>query len=468
MILPFVLFAVFIVIALLVFLYSLYPGSQRVTTVPGLDPTTEVDGNVPDMQKAGSLPQFLINLHEEFGPVVSFWINRELIISVASPETHKAVAHLFDRPYSLFEPFLPLLGDRSIQLRNGPEGQHDRKLHDRSFTQAKIVQKFSMIQQICEELCDKWESVAGTGEHMPLSVNFSSLVMKSLTRFCFGDYFKDEEAMNAFTRDYNQCFHIMEQSIFEGPMVPGSEKEKRFNKAIKNMREVAGEIISARKEAEIAPEDKIFIDTLLDTYTDDDMVFDDIVTYLIGGSHTTSYYLTWAFCLLAKYQDVQEKAWKEVDEYYVEGPVTVDIMKNMKYLQNVMNEVMRYSKLAPYSARKSSSDCIISGHKIPKETPIIISAGTLMQNGDLWENPDEFDPDRFNKKIPAYGFEPFGFAGKRKCPGYRLTELESQMFIVLALKRFKVTLVPGQVVEPSYGLVTKPSEEIWILVEKRK
>ena len=52
-----------------------------------------------------------------------------------------------------------------------------------------------------------------------------------------------------------------------------------------------------------------------------------------------------------------------------------------------------------------------------------------------------FDPDRFNRKIPAFGFEPFGFAGKRKCPGYRLTELEAQMLLVLALKQFKVGFI---------------------------
>ena len=56
------------------------------------------EGNVPDITKAGSLPQFLNDLHKQHGPIVSFWINREFIVSIASPETHKEVAHLFDRP----------------------------------------------------------------------------------------------------------------------------------------------------------------------------------------------------------------------------------------------------------------------------------------------------------------------------------------------------------------------------------
>ena len=31
----------------------------------------------------------------------------------------------------------------------------------------------------------------------------------------------------------------------------------------------------------------------------------------------------------------------------------------------------------------------------------------------------------------------------------------------------QVTLVPGQVVERKYGLVTRPAEEVWATVQKR-
>ena len=83
-----------------------------------------------------------------------------------------------------------------------------------------------------------------------------------------------------------------------------------------------------------------------------------------------------------------------------------------------------------------------------------------------------FDPERFSdknrKSIPSCGFEPFGFAGKRKCPGYQLTYLEASVIISDLVRRFKVNMVDGQVVETYYGLVTRPKEEVWITVTKRK
>jgi cytochrome P450 family 20 subfamily A len=83
-----------------------------------------------------------------------------------------------------------------------------------------------------------------------------------------------------------------------------------------------------------------------------------------------------------------------------------------------------------------------------------------------------FDPDRFSednvKSRPSLAFSPFGFAGKRKCPGYRFAYAESVTAIAIVLRRFKIKMVDDQVVVPVFGLVTHPAEEIWIQVEERK
>ena len=83
-----------------------------------------------------------------------------------------------------------------------------------------------------------------------------------------------------------------------------------------------------------------------------------------------------------------------------------------------------------------------------------------------------FDPDRFSpaneKTRPSFAFEPFGFAGKRKCPGYRFSIVESVISLTWLLRKFKFNMVEGQVVVPVFGLVTKPKDEIWVTIEKRK
>ena len=80
-------------------------------------------------------------------------------------------------------------------------------------------------------------------------------------------------------------------------------------------------------------------------------------------------------------------------------------------------------------------------------------------------NPDRFDPETY--KPVAYGFEPFGYAGRRKCPGYRFALHEATVFLTHALRRFQFKLVPGQTVTKVFGLVTTTEEEIWLTVEPR-
>ena len=56
------------------------------------------DGILADIGRAGSLHEFLNELHNKFGDIASFWMGQQLTVSLASPQTHKDVAHLFDRP----------------------------------------------------------------------------------------------------------------------------------------------------------------------------------------------------------------------------------------------------------------------------------------------------------------------------------------------------------------------------------
>ena len=82
-----------------------------------------------------------------------------------------------------------------------------------------------------------------------------------------------------------------------------------------------------------------------------------------------------------------------------------------------------------------------------------------------------FDPDRFNadrmKQLPQYAFEPFGFAGKRKCPGYRFALAQVSMLLAKLLRSgLQFGLAPGQTVTAKYDLSGKPAEEIWMTVEQ--
>jgi len=55
------------------------------------------EGNIPDIVACGSLHEFLCKTHEEYGPVVSFWLGPTLCISIGSAELFAQQANAFDQ-----------------------------------------------------------------------------------------------------------------------------------------------------------------------------------------------------------------------------------------------------------------------------------------------------------------------------------------------------------------------------------
>ena len=55
-------------------------------------------GNLADIAKAGTVHNFLVDLHDEYGDLASFWWGNQITISIASPELFKETRAMFDRP----------------------------------------------------------------------------------------------------------------------------------------------------------------------------------------------------------------------------------------------------------------------------------------------------------------------------------------------------------------------------------
>ncbi|KAL8183648.1 UNVERIFIED_CONTAM: hypothetical protein K2H54_048168 [Gekko kuhli] len=87
--LDFVIFAATFLLLLVGAVLYLYPASRQASGIPGMTPTDEKDGNLPDIVTCGSLHEFLVNLHEKYGPVASYWFGRHLVISLGSIDVLK-------------------------------------------------------------------------------------------------------------------------------------------------------------------------------------------------------------------------------------------------------------------------------------------------------------------------------------------------------------------------------------------
>ncbi|OMO91794.1 Cytochrome P450 [Corchorus olitorius] len=153
-----------------------------------------------------------------------------------------------------------------------------------------------------------------------------------------------------------------------------------------------------------------------------------------------------------------------------------DIPK-LPYMEAIMKETMRKHPvavlLAPHLAMEN---CNISGYDIHKGTRVFINTWSMGRDPLLWEEPEEFRPERFlDKKIDVKGqnFEllPFG-SGRRMCPGYTLGLKMIQSSLANLLHGFNWKLPDNTKLEDLsmdevYGLATPRKFPLVAVLEPR-
>ncbi|XP_026407352.1 cytochrome P450 71A1-like [Papaver somniferum] len=142
----------------------------------------------------------------------------------------------------------------------------------------------------------------------------------------------------------------------------------------------------------------------------------------LGGTDTVATTIEWAMAELIKNSKVMQKAQDEVRRIVGNKcKVDEDDINRMYYLKCIVNESLRLHPPVVFLLRESSKSTRIAGYDIPSRTKVYINVWEIQRDARLWEDPDEFHPERFiNNPIDMKGQEfeliPFG-SGRRGCPG---------------------------------------------------
>ena len=177
---------------------------------------------------------------------------------------------------------------------------------------------------------------------------------------------------------------------------------------------------------------------------------DHFITLISAGHDTSAYFSSYLFYLLAKHEHIQEKLRNEINSILKDRDIiTCDDVTEMIYLTKVMLETLRYYSVIPAISRVCIEETYIkeASVTIPKGAEILIPMSLVNRDPTIWENPSEFNPDRFEGKTTDFtlaknGFFPFGY-GSRVCIGNTFAQIESGIFICQMLRVFRIEQDPG-------------------------
>lgn len=128
--------------------------------------------------------------------------------------------------------------------------------------------------------------------------------------------------------------------------------------------------------------------------------------------------------------------------------VSEDDLERMHYLKAVIKETLRLHPPIPLLVpRESTQDIKLRGYDIKAGSRVIINAWAIGRDPELWEEAEEFRPERFlNSSIDFKGHDfeliPFG-AGRRGCPGVVFAMVINEIALANLVHKFEWILPSG-------------------------
>ena len=191
----------------------------------------------------------------------------------------------------------------------------------------------------------------------------------------------------------------------------------------------------------------------------------------IGGTDSTATILEWTMAELLRNRNTMKKVQQEIRTIVGKNKKKIETMdiNKMEYMKCVIKESLRLHPPVPLLVPRETTDMVdIEGYRVGAGTSVLVNVWAIQRDPKIWENPNQFIPERFmeeNKSIDFKGsdFElvPFG-SGRRKCPGIGFGIAASECVLVNLLYWFD-----WKMVEDMKGELMDMTEENGSTVHKK-
>ncbi|KAJ0509804.1 putative cytochrome P450 [Helianthus annuus] len=228
--------------------------------------------------------------------------------------------------------------------------------------------------------------------------------------------------------------------------------EKRLSEAVSEIQRFAREILNERKR-ELAHKSPVDSGDLLSRfisygYSDEKLLMDIVISFILAGRDTTSAALTWFLWLLFKNPAIESEIVREIKE--ISDSPGYDEVKDMVYTHASLCESMRLYPPVPLNSKVCIADDILPDGTVTKKgTMVTYNTYAMGRVEKIWGGDwMEFRPERWLEKHELTGkvrfapkdsyMYPVFQAGPRICLGKDMAILQMKKVVASVLRRFKV------------------------------
>ena len=364
----------------------------------------------------------------------------------------------------------PILGENSILLLDGARHKRERKLLMPPFHGERMRLYGDIMREIADRSIDSWP----VEQPFPIHERMQAITLDIILRTVFG---VDEgpllqklrslliEFLNLVGSSPFLLIHWLQINL--GPLTSW----QRIRKLGHEIDTVLYEQIAQRKVA--AQNGRTDIMAMLVEARDEDgrpmsdqELRDEMITMLLAGHETTATSLSWVVHRLLQNPVVLEKVRAELQRVVGGGPIRVEHVSELEYLDATIKETARLSPIIPAVVRYLEQPTRIGAYEIPADCVAAPCIYLTHRRPELWPEPETFNPDRFiGKRVDPYTFFPFG-GGVRHCLGAAFATYEMKIVLAQMLSRVSLRPVPGHTVRVVRRSITfAPSDGMPVIRE---
>ncbi|KAL4309893.1 hypothetical protein GQ457_01G002350 [Hibiscus cannabinus] len=465
-ILPLLIF----LLPLSVFLFILLKHGKHGSNLPPGPPALPLIGHLHLPMFDNSPPHvFFWKLSQKYGSLLYLRFGCKPTIVVSSAKMAKEVLKTHDLDFCSRP---DQLGTRKISYNALDLAFTPYNDYWREMNKLCVVHLFSRAQQFrptrqdeVARLMDKICQLSSDSKPVNLSEEFRHLSSTIICRVGFGKRYAEEGAViSRFHGLLNQTQAMLTSFCFSDyfPLMGWVDRLTGFNNFLEKTfeefdtfyQELIAEHLDPNRPK---PEENDIIDVLLQISKDGGFPFDlttdhikaILMNVFVAGTETSAATVTWVMSFLMKNPKFLKRTQDEVRNLMGEKRfLNEDDIQSLTYLKAVIKETFRLQPVVPLLLpRETLRKCSIAGYEVPAKSMVHVNAWAIGRDPEVWENPEEFCPERFigssiDFKGQHFKLIPFG-AGRRTCPGMRMGVATVELALANLLYKFDWEMPTG-------------------------
>jgi cytochrome P450 len=350
------------------------------------------------------------------------------LVMISDPEAVKTVltAPAEVAPSAVGDtPIASILGPSSVIVLTGREHMRQRKLLLPPFHGERMRAYEDVILESTKRDMASWP----IGTPMKLSEHTRKITLEVILRAVFGVEAERMEPLKRAIGELLEPVHMAAMVLFALRKPSMERPTGAIGRSLDRLDTVIYEELARRRVQEDLSEREDILSLLLQARDEDGQAMtdgelrDELVSLLLAGHETTATATAWAIERLVRHPDKLRRLQAEIDAGAGED----------EYMQAVIHEALRLRPVVPIVVRELMQELTVGAHNLPKGTRVAPSIYLTNRNPRVYEDPEEFRPERFLHSAPdTFAWIPFG-GGIRRCIGASFALLEMKLMLRMML-----------------------------------